>query len=417
MTPHHHQHIAPATPDLSSPHEHRDPRKLYPSALALGRPTPLHRRGTSSKYESLEDLLLEHGYKDVRVVTPLTERDRQRQASGAKERKASLASLLVGSGAQRRGAGVVLDPHGPGQQTTAVDLLRSLVSGFPLPEPSPAPAPTPHLAPPPSPLPRGRARQAAPLSPTPQRAPKPLTFLTTDPYARTPSRPGKLNHARSTPHLRRPLTPLTNRSDGSGASRSAHSSRPGTPALSTPQVARPVITPTRVQCRSHSHSHSRRRARTPNPNPSSTPGPPSPSSPLSPLLLAPSPPPSPTPARHTQSRRLKPPQTSPLPALAPAPGPARQRSIRALRAHLASAAAAREQLRASRGGSESPEPDFSDPGMLREGSLLDGEGEAALGVEGEEGELLWKGSRRDGTPYFGPLEKQGRKTALPWAWK
>ncbi|KZO98481.1 hypothetical protein CALVIDRAFT_22961 [Calocera viscosa TUFC12733] len=386
--PHHHRPPPSSMPDLTHQQDHRDPRKLYPSGLANGRPAPLHRRGTSSKYESLEDLLLEHGYKDVRVVTPLTERDRQRHASGGKERKASLASLLVGSGAQRRSGGVVLDAHGPGQQTSAVDLLRSLVSGFSMPSPSSAPTPQPTL--PPSPSPRPRARQAAPLSPTPQRATKPLSFLATDPYARTPTRPGKLHHARSTPQIRRPLTPLTNRSGGSGTS--ARSYTPGTP--STPQPARPVITPTRVQCRSHSHA--RRRARTPTPGTPSA-APPSPDSPSSPLLLSPSPPSSPTLAPR-QTRRLKP----PIP-VSPHAAPSRHRSIRSLRAHLATAV--REQRRR---GSESPEPDFSDPGMLREGSLMDGEGEETMGDEDE----VWKGSRR-GTR--GPEKR--RRTGLPWAWK
>ncbi|KAJ8694992.1 hypothetical protein PTI98_007621 [Pleurotus ostreatus] len=47
---------------------------------AAGR-VPLHRRGTSSKYESLEDLLKEAGYKETRIFTP--ESDRNTKARGA----------------------------------------------------------------------------------------------------------------------------------------------------------------------------------------------------------------------------------------------------------------------------------------------------------------------------------------------
>ncbi|EJT99337.1 hypothetical protein DACRYDRAFT_118077 [Dacryopinax primogenitus] len=318
----------PAHP-YPSPSSVRDPRKLYPSQLAHGRPTPLHRRGTSSKYESLEDLLVEHGYKEVRIVTPLMERERE-----GKERKPSLASLL-GS----RKAGVVLDAHAPGQ--SAVDLLRQLVSGFPAGFQPPTPAtlqrsqtPSPNF-------------HRAILSPIPQR-PKP-TFLASDPYSR-PRTPRKLSHSRSTPHLRRPLTPLTNRP-----------SRPSTP-LTCVEPARPVITPTRVQCRSRSGMRPR------------TPAQVSPGSPPLPLL-APSPPPSP------QNRKRRPTPVQPT----------RQRSIRALRAHLAREQRERQRERdRGTGRGESPEPDFSDPGMLREGSMLDGEGE-----EGEEEEWAL-GTRKRG---------------------
>ncbi|KAJ7039817.1 hypothetical protein C8F04DRAFT_1084965 [Mycena alexandri] len=46
-------------------------RKLYPESV--GR-VPLHRRGTSKTYETLEDLLAEAGYKETRIFTPETER-------------------------------------------------------------------------------------------------------------------------------------------------------------------------------------------------------------------------------------------------------------------------------------------------------------------------------------------------------
>ncbi|KAH9896949.1 hypothetical protein C8Q73DRAFT_744805 [Cubamyces lactineus] len=48
----------------------------YPSNLSKGEPgrVPLHRRGTSKTYETMEDLLRDHGYKETRVFTPEAER-------------------------------------------------------------------------------------------------------------------------------------------------------------------------------------------------------------------------------------------------------------------------------------------------------------------------------------------------------
>ncbi|KAI0635255.1 hypothetical protein C8Q77DRAFT_692536 [Trametes polyzona] len=58
----------------------------YPSNLSKGEPgrVPLHRRGTSNTYETMEDLLRDHGYKETRVFTPEAERI---QAMADEERK------------------------------------------------------------------------------------------------------------------------------------------------------------------------------------------------------------------------------------------------------------------------------------------------------------------------------------------
>jgi hypothetical protein len=59
------------------PHTPPRGRSRYPSSLANeGLRVPLHRRGTSKTYERLEDLLKEAGYKETRIFTPETERNR-----------------------------------------------------------------------------------------------------------------------------------------------------------------------------------------------------------------------------------------------------------------------------------------------------------------------------------------------------
>ncbi|KAF5362662.1 hypothetical protein D9758_009579 [Tetrapyrgos nigripes] len=60
---------SPPPPSTPPPRYHSRPR--YPNDL--GR-VPLHRRGTSQRYEPFEDLLREAGYKETRVFTPESER-------------------------------------------------------------------------------------------------------------------------------------------------------------------------------------------------------------------------------------------------------------------------------------------------------------------------------------------------------
>lgn len=64
-----------ASNSSSSPPEPATPTRISRRAryADLGR-VPLHRRGTSKKYEALEDLLKEAGYKETRIFTPETER-------------------------------------------------------------------------------------------------------------------------------------------------------------------------------------------------------------------------------------------------------------------------------------------------------------------------------------------------------
>ncbi|EIW55635.1 uncharacterized protein TRAVEDRAFT_66008 [Trametes versicolor FP-101664 SS1] len=59
----------------STPVRGRNPSR-YPTNLSVGEPgrVPLHRRGTSKTYETMEDLLRENGYKETRVFTPEAER-------------------------------------------------------------------------------------------------------------------------------------------------------------------------------------------------------------------------------------------------------------------------------------------------------------------------------------------------------
>ncbi|THU94723.1 hypothetical protein K435DRAFT_798692 [Dendrothele bispora CBS 962.96] len=57
----------PSTP----PTRHSKARSRYPNNLGH---VPLHRRGTSQRYEPFEDLLREAGYKETRIFTPESER-------------------------------------------------------------------------------------------------------------------------------------------------------------------------------------------------------------------------------------------------------------------------------------------------------------------------------------------------------
>ncbi|KAJ4466912.1 hypothetical protein C8J55DRAFT_492923 [Lentinula edodes] len=101
----------PSTPPLRYTHAHPNnqtaathrPRTRYPVDLARagdGR-TPLHRRGTSQKYEPFEDLLREAGYKETRIFTPETERtvsgaDDGDGSSGGKNKIAGVVEFLSG---------------------------------------------------------------------------------------------------------------------------------------------------------------------------------------------------------------------------------------------------------------------------------------------------------------------------------
>lgn len=63
-----------------TPHTPPRGRSRYPSSLAPDGPrVPLHRRGTSNTYERLEDLLKEAGYKETRIFTPETDRNREHE--------------------------------------------------------------------------------------------------------------------------------------------------------------------------------------------------------------------------------------------------------------------------------------------------------------------------------------------------
>ncbi|KAJ3729677.1 hypothetical protein C8R42DRAFT_549503, partial [Lentinula raphanica] len=73
-------------------------RTRYPTDLARtgdGR-TPLHRRGTSQKYEPFEDLLREAGYKETRIFTPETERVASGTGSGDRSKVAGVVEFLSG---------------------------------------------------------------------------------------------------------------------------------------------------------------------------------------------------------------------------------------------------------------------------------------------------------------------------------
>ncbi|KAJ3796239.1 hypothetical protein GGU11DRAFT_746340 [Lentinula aff. detonsa] len=106
------------------------PRTRYPADLARsgdGR-TPLHRRGTSQKYEPFEDLLREAGYKETRIFTPETERI----ASGAGNGDGS-------SGGKSKVAGVVefLSGFIPGSRTSSLREDSKATNHSPPPSPSP----------------------------------------------------------------------------------------------------------------------------------------------------------------------------------------------------------------------------------------------------------------------------------------
>ncbi|KAJ3732914.1 hypothetical protein DFJ43DRAFT_970059, partial [Lentinula guzmanii] len=107
------------------------PRTRYPADLARsgdGR-TPLHRRGTSQKYEPFEDLLREAGYKETRIFTPETERI----ASGAGDGDGS-------SGGKSKVAGVVefLSGFIPGSRTSSLRQDSKATNYSPPSSPSPA---------------------------------------------------------------------------------------------------------------------------------------------------------------------------------------------------------------------------------------------------------------------------------------
>ena len=61
--------VTPPRPSTSSRYPTHLSRRVPPSSSAVGRP-PLHHRGTSHMYETLEDLLREAGYKETRIFTP-----------------------------------------------------------------------------------------------------------------------------------------------------------------------------------------------------------------------------------------------------------------------------------------------------------------------------------------------------------
>ncbi|KAL0958421.1 hypothetical protein HGRIS_000561 [Hohenbuehelia grisea] len=68
-------------------------QRRYPS---LGR-VPLHRRGTSSQYERLEDLLREAGYKETRIFTPESDRvEKTAKGDNATESARSGVGAVVG---------------------------------------------------------------------------------------------------------------------------------------------------------------------------------------------------------------------------------------------------------------------------------------------------------------------------------
>ncbi|KAI0646383.1 hypothetical protein C8Q79DRAFT_1000725 [Trametes meyenii] len=133
----------------------------YPSNLSKGEPgrVPLHRRGTSKTYETMEDLLRDHGYKETRVFTPEAERI-QALADEQKKQRSSwhIKNLLAGwiSGAD------VNEPASDELQGNAFDGSQGL----------PSQASSARCSPPISPLghkrhiPPRQALQQTPSSPT-----------------------------------------------------------------------------------------------------------------------------------------------------------------------------------------------------------------------------------------------------------
>ncbi|KAJ3860334.1 hypothetical protein EV359DRAFT_22252, partial [Lentinula novae-zelandiae] len=147
----------PSTPPSRYTHAHPNnqtaathrPRTRYPVDLARagdGR-TPLHRRGTSQKYEPFEDLLREAGYKETRIFTPETERT----VSGADDGDGS-------SGGKNTIAGVVefLSGFIPGSRTSSLRENSNETSKT-------------HYSPPASPSPMSTRRQNQRAEPEPGR--------------------------------------------------------------------------------------------------------------------------------------------------------------------------------------------------------------------------------------------------------
>ncbi|GJE86642.1 hypothetical protein PsYK624_027230 [Phanerochaete sordida] len=132
-----HLQLTPASPELPG----RSAR--YPSHLSRGDSSRvfLHKRGTSRKYETLEDLLREAGYKETKIFSPEQEREEGRKDG-------------------RRGVGAV------------VDFLTGLMPGGSkaeneqeAPKDEPVQKESPPQSPPPSPLAGKRARKPSSLRP------------------------------------------------------------------------------------------------------------------------------------------------------------------------------------------------------------------------------------------------------------
>ncbi|KAI0372036.1 hypothetical protein BV20DRAFT_940672 [Pilatotrama ljubarskyi] len=91
----------------------------YPASLSKGEPgrVPLHRRGTSKTYETMEDLLRDHGYKETRVFTPEAERiqalaDEQKKHRSSWRIRDLLAGWMTGADTSEP-AGEELDGNAP----------------------------------------------------------------------------------------------------------------------------------------------------------------------------------------------------------------------------------------------------------------------------------------------------------------
>ncbi|KAI0360592.1 hypothetical protein OH77DRAFT_1393521 [Trametes cingulata] len=91
----------------------------YPANLSKGEPgrVPLHRRGTSKTYETMEDLLRDHGYKETRVFTPEAERiqalaDEQKKNRSSWRIRDLLAGWITGADANEP-AGEELEGNAP----------------------------------------------------------------------------------------------------------------------------------------------------------------------------------------------------------------------------------------------------------------------------------------------------------------
>ncbi|KAE9407763.1 hypothetical protein BT96DRAFT_914431 [Gymnopus androsaceus JB14] len=88
---------SPPQPQPSTPPS-RYSRSRYPADLARTRDgrLPLHRRGTSQKYEPFEDLLREAGYKETRIFTPETERVASEENSSGRSKVNGVVDFLSG---------------------------------------------------------------------------------------------------------------------------------------------------------------------------------------------------------------------------------------------------------------------------------------------------------------------------------